>query len=102
MIKRILQNGSKFSKRTLKERNLAVSASANPKMLHKTQHLGGPEVSKKLLSFADKIIQSSLKQSAYLTSKVFSKEIEKIPTRNGYGEGLVEAGKKDKIFPAKK
>ena len=41
-LKRILQNFSKFSTRTLKERNLAVSATAN---------------------FANGIIQSSLKES---------------------------------------
>lgn len=31
-----------------------------------------------------------------LSKSIFVKDIEKIPTRNGYGEGLVEAGKKDK------
>lgn len=30
-----------------------------------------------------------------LSKKVFSKDIEKIPTRNGYGEGLIIAGEKD-------
>ncbi|HEX9664332.1 MAG TPA: transketolase family protein [Patescibacteria group bacterium] len=33
---------------------------------------------------------------ANLIKNLFSEKIEKIPTRNGYGEGLVEAGKKDK------
>ncbi|MBI2644193.1 MAG: transketolase family protein [Candidatus Wildermuthbacteria bacterium] len=33
---------------------------------------------------------------AHLAEKIFEKDIEKIPTRNGYGEGLVEAGEKDK------
>ncbi|MDP4007546.1 MAG: transketolase family protein, partial [bacterium] len=33
---------------------------------------------------------------AYLSKKLFLKGIEKVPIRNGYGEGLVEAGKKDK------
>ena len=33
---------------------------------------------------------------AYLSKKLFSKNIDMVPTRNGYGEGLVEAGKKDK------
>lgn len=32
----------------------------------------------------------------YLNKKIFSKDIEKVPTRDGYGEGLLEAGKKDK------
>jgi len=36
-----------------------------------------------------------LSKTAKLSSKVFRKDIEQIPTRNGYGEGLVEAGKKD-------
>jgi transketolase len=31
-----------------------------------------------------------------LNKKVFTKEIEKVPTRDGYGEGLVTAGEKDK------
>lgn len=31
-----------------------------------------------------------------LIKKLFSKNIEQVPTRNGYGEGLVEAGKADK------
>lgn len=30
-----------------------------------------------------------------LINDLFNKKIERIPTRNGYGEGLVEAGKKD-------
>ncbi len=30
-----------------------------------------------------------------LSEKIFSEDINKVPTRNGYGEGLVEAGKKD-------
>ena len=33
---------------------------------------------------------------AYLIKNLLSKNIKKIPTRNGYGEGLVEAGKRDK------
>ena len=32
---------------------------------------------------------------AKLSKKIFSKEIDMIPTRNGYGEGLVVAGEKD-------
>lgn len=36
-----------------------------------------------------------LNKKAKLSKKVFEKDIEKEPTRNGYGEGLVEAGKKD-------
>jgi len=30
-----------------------------------------------------------------LNKKLFNKDVEKIPTRNGYGNGLVEAGKRD-------
>lgn len=36
-----------------------------------------------------------IKKEAKLSSKLFKKDIEQIPTRNGYGEGLVEAGEKD-------
>lgn len=36
-----------------------------------------------------------LNPKAELSEKIFSEDIEKVPTRNGYGEGLVEAGKKD-------
>src|SRR3989337_388707 len=32
---------------------------------------------------------------AKLSEKIFDEDIEKVPTRQGYGEGLVEAGKKD-------
>ncbi|MBI4450165.1 transketolase family protein [Candidatus Uhrbacteria bacterium] len=31
----------------------------------------------------------------HLNPTLFSKDVEQVPTRNGYGEGLVEAGKKD-------
>lgn len=31
----------------------------------------------------------------HLSTKIFSKNIEQVPTRQGYGEGLVEAGEKD-------
>ena len=34
-------------------------------------------------------------KDANLSLKLFEKHIELVPTRNGYGEGLVEAGKKD-------
>lgn len=34
--------------------------------------------------------------SSYLVKDLFSKNIEKAPTRNGYGEGLLEAGGKNK------
>jgi len=37
-----------------------------------------------------------LNKKMYLSKKIFRKDIEQIPTRNGFGEGLVEAGKKDK------
>jgi len=30
-----------------------------------------------------------------LSKNIFGKDVEKVPTRNGYGEGLVEAGQKD-------
>src|SRR3989338_2052880 len=30
-----------------------------------------------------------------LVKNLFAKKIEQVPTRNGYGDGLVEAGKKD-------
>lgn len=36
-----------------------------------------------------------INQNAYLSGKLFSKDIEMVPTRNGYGEGLVLAGEKD-------
>jgi len=35
-------------------------------------------------------------KSAHLSPATYRKTIKKIPTRNGYGEGVVEAGKKDK------
>jgi transketolase len=31
----------------------------------------------------------------HLSKKIFDKDIEQVPTRNGYGEGLVAAGEKD-------
>jgi transketolase len=37
-----------------------------------------------------------LNEKMYLSKKIFRKDIEQIPTRNGFGEGLVEAGKKEK------
>ena len=37
-----------------------------------------------------------LNKQAKLSKKLFKKNMYMIPTRNGYGEGLVEAGKKDK------
>lgn len=36
-----------------------------------------------------------INQKAKLSDKIFKKDIEVIPTRNGYGEGLVMAGEKD-------
>ena len=36
-----------------------------------------------------------INHQAKLSSKIFSKDIGQIPTRQGYGEGLVEAGKKN-------
>lgn len=35
-----------------------------------------------------------IKSKLHLSEKIFEKEIEQLPTRNGYGEGLVEAGEK--------
>lgn len=37
-----------------------------------------------------------INKDAKLSPKLFDKKIEMVPNRNGYGEGLVEAGKKDK------
>nr|NIW78939.1 transketolase family protein [Calditrichia bacterium] len=31
-----------------------------------------------------------------LNPRLYKKSVEQIPTRNGYGEGIVEAGKRDK------
>ncbi|MEX1111884.1 MAG: transketolase C-terminal domain-containing protein [Candidatus Andersenbacteria bacterium] len=40
-----------------------------------------------------------LTKTAHLSSKVFSKDIEQIPTRDGYGVGLVEIGEQyDNVF----
>lgn len=36
-----------------------------------------------------------INKNAHLASKVFDKDIEQIPTRQGYGEGLVLAGERD-------
>lgn len=36
-----------------------------------------------------------LNKKLKLSNKIFEKDIEMIPTRNGYGEGLVEAGEKN-------
>lgn len=36
-----------------------------------------------------------LNANAKLNDKLFSKDVEKIPTRDGFGHGLVEAGEKD-------
>lgn len=36
-----------------------------------------------------------LNPKAYLSKKIFSEDIEQMPTRNGYGEGLVLAGEND-------
>lgn len=38
--------------------------------------------------------------NAKLSKKIFSEDVEKISTRNGYGEGLVEAGRKDERIVA--
>src|SRR3989338_5881814 len=40
--------------------------------------------------------RSGLNPSAFLVRQVLdAKKVDEVPTRNGYGEGLVEAGKKD-------
>ena len=36
-----------------------------------------------------------IKKEAKLSSKLFKKDMEQVPTRNGYGEGMVIAGEKD-------
>lgn len=36
-----------------------------------------------------------LNPKAKLSTKIFKRDIEKVPTRNGYGEGLVAAGEED-------
>ncbi|MBU0572772.1 transketolase family protein [Patescibacteria group bacterium] len=36
-----------------------------------------------------------IRKAANLSTQVFKKDIEKVPSRNGYGEGLVVAGEKD-------
>lgn len=36
-----------------------------------------------------------LNTKLYLSKKIFSEDIEQVPTRNGFGEGLVLAGEKD-------
>lgn len=36
-----------------------------------------------------------INKNAKLSRKLFKKNIDQVPTRNGYGEGLVEAGKKN-------
>lgn len=37
----------------------------------------------------------SINKGVYLSPKIFSEDIEQIPTRQGYGEGLVLAGERD-------
>ena len=37
-----------------------------------------------------------INSKAFLIKNLLSKNIKAVPTRNGYGEGLIEAGKKDK------
>lgn len=36
-----------------------------------------------------------LNKAVKLSTKLFKRDVEKVPTRNGYGEGLVAAGEKD-------
>ena len=33
-----------------------------------------------------------INSKVYLTENLFEKDVAKVPTRNGYGEGVVEAG----------
>ena len=37
-----------------------------------------------------------VRKDAHLVKDIFSDEIEKVPTRNGYGDGVADAGKKNK------
>jgi len=37
-----------------------------------------------------------INQSANLNPKLFDKDVEQVPSRNGYGEGLVLAGEENK------
>jgi transketolase len=37
-----------------------------------------------------------LRKNQFLSAKIFREDIEQVPTRNGYGEGLFELGKKNK------
>ena len=37
-----------------------------------------------------------INRKMFLSHKLLSKKVEMIPSRNGYGEGLVEAGKLNK------
>lgn len=39
--------------------------------------------------------KSMLNSKVYLNKKLFQKDVEQVPTRNGYGEGLVQAGEKN-------
>src|SRR3989338_620506 len=36
-----------------------------------------------------------IKKTAFLSPKILTKEIEEVPNRNGFGQGLLEAGEKD-------
>lgn len=46
---------------------------------------------------ATKKPQSGINRSAYLVRNLFdAKKLDQVPTRNGYGEGLIEAGRRDK------
>ncbi|MEK7665277.1 MAG: transketolase C-terminal domain-containing protein [Patescibacteria group bacterium] len=42
------------------------------------------------------MIQNEYNKKAYLAKNLFDKKIEQVPTRNGYGDGLIEAGAKNK------
>lgn len=42
----------------------------------------------------------NMKVSTHLNPKLFSSDIERIPNRDGFGEGLLEAGKKNKAVMA--
>jgi transketolase len=40
-------------------------------------------------------MNNMISKNAKLSKKIFTKRVDMVPTRNGYGEGLVEAGKAD-------
>jgi len=45
-------------------------------------------------------MNNMLKKSSHLSDKTFEKDLEKVATRDGFGKGLLEAGKKDERIVA--